>query len=176
MLEPVVQDYIRACTELDRDAFCQQVGGPVLISKAAKKMQTFQLAATDMHFDRAHSPKPKKANLSHQLPVLELRKDAEGSSGQMGIGRAEENNVVINDETVSQQHAVMFRDARTDITMLQDLESTNGTTINGKLLVPGRAVELRDGDQVSFGDSLYIFFTASGLYDALDQMINSPVA
>ncbi|MBW1808397.1 MAG: FHA domain-containing protein [Deltaproteobacteria bacterium] len=175
MLEPVVQDYIRACTELDKDAFCMQVGGPVLISKAAKKLQTFQLAATDMHFDRDHRPKAKKANLSHQLPVLELRKDADGPSGQIGVGRAEENTVVINDETVSQQHAVLFRDTRTDITMLQDLESTNGTTINGKLLVPGRAVELRDGDRISFGDSLFIFYTAAGLYDTLDQMINPPI-
>lgn len=172
MLEPVVQDYIRACTELDKDAFCKQVGGPVLISKAAKKLQTFQLAATDMHFDRDHRPKTKKPTLSHQLPILELRKN----TAEMGVGRAEENYVVINDETVSQQHAVLFRDARTDITMLQDLESTNGTNINGKLLVPGRAVELRDGDQLSFGDALFIFFTAAGLYDALDQIINSPVA
>jgi pSer/pThr/pTyr-binding forkhead associated (FHA) protein len=171
MLEPVVQDYIRACTELDREDFCLQVGAPVLVARRVAEEQTFQTASTEMQYARKPVRGKRKRALEPMLRVLELRRDTEGSTGQMGVGRAEENDVVIQDETVSTQHALFFQDVRTGVTMLQDLESTNGTTINGNLLVPGRAVELKDKDEIFFGDAAFVFFTPGGFYDELCRMM-----
>jgi len=171
MLEPIVQDYIGACTKLSREAFCKQVGVPVLVSRTTRDEQTFQLASTEMQYSKAGTKPARGKKLDHQLPVLELRKDSSGPGDQISVGRAEENDIVIHDETVSANHAVFMTEAHTGRLLLQDFESTNGTTINGKLLVPGRALELRDGDELSFGDTVFVFYTPAGLFDELKRML-----
>lgn len=50
---------------------------------------------------------------------------------------------------VSRRHAtIAYQD---DAIYIQDLDSTNGTRINGFQLLPGQAYRLRDGDEVEFG-------------------------
>jgi pSer/pThr/pTyr-binding forkhead associated (FHA) protein len=50
---------------------------------------------------------------------------------------------------VSRQHAcIIYRDGALYI---EDLESTNGTRINGYQLEPGSIYRLRDGDELEFG-------------------------
>jgi pSer/pThr/pTyr-binding forkhead associated (FHA) protein len=175
MIEPLIQDYINAFTELDRDTFCANIGVPVLVSRVAKDGIAFQDAATRMlPLEKPESDEPAEARLNHMQPVVELRKASEESNSQLTIGRAEENDVVVHDETVSSRHAVMFTDVRSGQNMLQDLDSTNGTAVNGALLRPGRAVALKEGDTVSFGDSEYLFFTPGGLYDEIEQIVPKP--
>jgi len=171
VLEPVVQDYLDASIKLDCEAFCEQVGAPVLIVRRSPQEQTFQLAATQMHDSqkKGHNKRPK---IGHQLPVLELR-CGRGSSGEVSIGRAEENGIMIPDETVSARHARFFRVRTSGVMLLEDLESTNGTTINGKAVLPGRAFELNDGDELTFGDTRFVFFYPRGFYSALQEMMGA---
>jgi len=68
------------------------------------------------------------------------------------IGREEENAVQLNDERVSRFHAkIQEEDGRI---ILTDLESTNGTRVNGHP-IPMRI--LQPGDQIGIGRSLLIF-------------------
>ena len=168
MLEPIVQDYLDASIKLDCEAFCRQVGAPVLVVRRAPQEQTFQLAATQMF--EGLKKGVKRPTLGHKLPVLELR-GGQGSSGEIGVGRAEENGIMIPDETVSARHARFFRVRTSGVMLLEDLESTNGTTINGKPVLPGRAFELHDGDELTFGDTRFVFFYPRGFYDALQEML-----
>ena len=70
------------------------------------------------------------------------------------IGREEGNALRINDERVSRYHAkVQSEDG--DV-ILTDLESTNGTRVNGSTIQIRR---LRAGDQVSIGRTLLLFGT-----------------
>nr|MCR4842156.1 FHA domain-containing protein [Eubacterium sp.] len=39
----------------------------------------------------------------------------------------------------------------------EDCNSTNGTTVDGKILSPGEKVKLRQGAHVTFGKAVYIF-------------------
>ena len=68
------------------------------------------------------------------------------------IGRASLNHIVIDDQAVSAQHAIIARLG--DSCRLQDLNSTNGTQVNG---VPITDVELKDGDKIRFGSVVAIF-------------------
>jgi hypothetical protein len=175
MLEPTIQDYIKAFIELDHEAFCRQVEVPVLVFRGAEDESTFQQAATQMQYrTRPGGARRGDVDIDHQSPVIELRKPGVEGATQFGVGRSEENDLVILDETVSSRHATMFRDD-TGSYMLQDLESTNGTTLNGTLLLPGRAVELRDGDVVSFGDAEYVFFTPLGLWQEIQRSVIKPI-
>jgi len=70
------------------------------------------------------------------------------------VGREEGNAIRLNDERVSRFHAkVQTEDG--DI-ILTDLESTNGTRVNGSAVQIRR---LRPGDQVSIGRTLLLFGT-----------------
>jgi hypothetical protein len=80
-------------------------------------------------------------------PSTLLALDWTGTQSEMLIGRHQACDVVLSAVSVSRRHArLRFRDGRW---ILQDLESTNGTTVNGSSV--GRC-ELRPGDEVAIGD------------------------
>jgi len=68
------------------------------------------------------------------------------------IGRAPSNHIIINHPTVSAQHAVLLRVS--DSYSLKDLNSTNGTQINGDFVTDA---ELKDGDTIRFGSVIAVF-------------------
>jgi pSer/pThr/pTyr-binding forkhead associated (FHA) protein len=70
----------------------------------------------------------------------------------VSIGREEGNVVRLNDERVSRFHARVQSD--NDEIILTDLESTNGTRVNGSVVQIRR---LRPGDRVGIGRSLLLF-------------------
>jgi len=70
------------------------------------------------------------------------------------IGREEGNVLRLNDERVSRFHAKVQADSGEII--LTDLESTNGTRVNGNVVQIRR---LRAGDRVGVGRSLLLFGT-----------------
>jgi pSer/pThr/pTyr-binding forkhead associated (FHA) protein len=70
------------------------------------------------------------------------------------IGREEGNVLRLNDERVSRYHAKVQADNNEII--LTDLESTNGTRVNGNVVQIRR---LRPGDRIGIGRSLLLFGT-----------------
>jgi pSer/pThr/pTyr-binding forkhead associated (FHA) protein len=68
------------------------------------------------------------------------------------IGRAPLNDIVIDNPVVSARHAMVQKLG--DSYWLKDLNSTNGTHINGLLFTDG---ELKDGDKIRFGSVIAIF-------------------
>lgn len=69
------------------------------------------------------------------------------------LGRGVENEIVIVSKRASREHANIRRDGRR--TFLDDLGSTNGTFLNGERVLG--SVQLRDGDQISIGEIMFIF-------------------
>ena len=78
------------------------------------------------------------------------------------IGREEDNGIQLNDERVSRFHAKVQED--TDRIILTDLESTNGTRVNGH---PIQMHVLRIGDQVSIGRCLLLFGSTGEIEDSI---------
>jgi len=176
-MEPILQDYIDAWAGLDRKTFIQQIGVPVLISKAYQDYMVFQSEATKFKESEIDTqPIRDHETLNHRQQVFEIRKIKPGPTHQITVGRSEDNDLVIHDETVSAQHALFLRDIKTSITQLQDRESTNGTRVNGAFLLPGRTPRLQDGDRILFGDAEFFFYSPGGLYDELSKMFESKSA
>jgi len=69
------------------------------------------------------------------------------------LGRGVENEIVIVSKRASREHAHIRRDGRR--IFLDDLESTNGTFLNGERVLG--SAQLRDGDQISIGEIMFIF-------------------
>ena len=72
----------------------------------------------------------------------ELVKDA------ITIGRGADNTIVVDDPSISTHHARLLLER--DTYRLKDLDSTNGTRVNGK---PVRETLLRSGDRIRFGEA-----------------------
>src|SRR5216117_2884245 len=68
------------------------------------------------------------------------------------IGRASLNDIVIDNPVVSARHAMLLKVG--DTYWLKDLNSTNGTHVNGLLFTYG---ELKDGDTIRFASVIAIF-------------------
>ena len=68
--------------------------------------------------------------------------------GELVLGRHPACALVLDDETVSRRHALLFR--REAGWFLRDLGSSNGTWVNGRRVVDA---EVRPGDEVRLGDA-----------------------
>lgn len=86
------------------------------------------------------------------LEGLERGRVLENLPTPVTIGREDENSIRLNDERVSRFHAKIQEDAGRLI--LTDLESTNGTRVNGH---PIQMRVLQVGDQISIGRCLMVF-------------------
>lgn len=71
------------------------------------------------------------------------------------IGRVPDNTVLIDNPAVSSHHARIFRDA--DNFILEDLQSTNGTQVNGHLV---SRHTLKNGDVIGIGKHTLQFLRA----------------
>ncbi|MCX7970721.1 MAG: FHA domain-containing protein [Negativicutes bacterium] len=74
-------------------------------------------------------------------------------TGNVTIGRGPQNFIVIDDEAVSFEHAVIAE--YPDGFMVSDLQSTNGTLINGQKLLGPRM--LKKGDRITVGNTVLTF-------------------
>ena len=81
------------------------------------------------------------------------------------IGREEGNSIQLNDERVSRFHVKIQEDA--DKLILTDLESTNGTKVNGDEI---RLRILRYGDLISLGRTLMLFGSEEQIAQRLEQL------
>ena len=70
--------------------------------------------------------------------------------GPVVVGRSPSSDIVVDEPFVSATHARFSLQG--PALVLEDLNSTNGTMVNGHLI--GQPVTLRDGDEVQIGDTV----------------------
>ncbi len=86
--------------------------------------------------------------------VILGRKDPKlPSAVDLDLSRYDVNN------SISRRHASIVRERRKY--SLQDLDSTNGTRLNGELIVRGKKVPLTSGDVIELGHGLALIFVTA---------------
>src|SRR6187431_451537 len=83
------------------------------------------------------------------------------------LGRDPDNELVLEDEGVSRRHARIEK--REDRVVLMDVGSTNGTLHNDAELTG--IAELRTGDRIKVGSTIFKYLSASDLEAALHEQI-----
>jgi pSer/pThr/pTyr-binding forkhead associated (FHA) protein len=76
------------------------------------------------------------------------------SSDQTLIGRNPTTDVTLLDENISREHSVILFDEETGTYTIEDLQSSNGTKVNGKRI---RSVTLADTDEIEIGNTRFRF-------------------
>ena len=70
---------------------------------------------------------------------------------RLNVGRASDNDLTLNDTSVSKIHAALLMTAEGTL-LVADTGSTNGTYLNGRRISYGESRLIEDGDVIGFGD------------------------
>jgi len=70
---------------------------------------------------------------------------------RLNVGRAADNELTINDASVSKIHAALLMTGEGTL-LVADTGSTNGTYLNGRRIAYGESRLIEDGDVIGFGD------------------------
>jgi len=74
------------------------------------------------------------------------------------IGRSPSTDITLLDDGISREHAIIECDGEEGSFVIEDLQSTNGTKVNGKRV---RTARLADGDEVLIGQTRFHFSLSS---------------
>lgn len=143
-------------------------GGPRSATvRAMSPGRLWVLTATEFHRLRELSPEldgsiRALAQLRDNAATLERKQEQVASilaeKGQVRFGRSSDNDIVVDSLFVSGNHSVIekvdggFR--------IADLQSLNGTTVNGARV--SGWVALKEGDEVVIGDQRFLFTAGAG--------------
>ena len=101
----------------------------------------------------------KDACLVHIYPIESVKRIRHVlGSGPLILGRAEDCDISVNDQSVSRRHVRL--DLEVDGYVATDLESTNGTFVNDS---PARGTHLEDGDYLRVGNCLFRFLAGGNV-------------
>ena len=76
------------------------------------------------------------------------------ASGETLIGRNPTTDITLLDENISREHAIVLIDEETGGYTIEDLQSSNGTKVNGKRI---RSADLVDADEIEIGNTRFRF-------------------
>lgn len=96
---------------------------------------------------------PQKEIYSAAFTIKEkpVKKELAFSPKQrLNVGRTKENDLCIDDGSVSKIHAALVLNSERQL-MVADTGSTNGTFINNQRIAYGKAIPLKEGDKLKFG-------------------------
>lgn len=164
--ERPLQDYIAQARNTARSEFVRRLEGPLLV--VAMQRRDERVADDTKIGNQELSPSASRlARLHNGSKVIATNLKPRKVADAITLGRADDNDVPLADDTISSHHAELVIDDVTGRITLEDLGSTNGTELNEEPVHPGKPVDLSDGDVVCFGDAVYLFFTPGGFHDAL---------
>jgi hypothetical protein len=113
-------------------------------------------------------------NPRKDFAVFPVRHSAAGASEEdlIWVGRSDENDVVIPDESVSAVHAFLRKGEGGQL-LLQDMNSMNGTFVNNEAVPPqgmGEPVDLKSGARVRFGSVKLTFLQVPEFLNLVTQL------
>ncbi|WP_224373029.1 FHA domain-containing protein [Hyalangium versicolor] len=138
----------------DPAGFITQVRAPLLIWETPPA-QAHQLAWVTQP-----GVAPERSSASEPL-IFEVRKGVHARPSGLGfgitVGRAANNDIMLDDPTVSRFHAAFQREDRTGVWHLHDAESQNGTFVGDALVNARIPAPLASGARLRFGEVKVLF-------------------
>ncbi|MEW6431863.1 MAG: FHA domain-containing protein [Myxococcota bacterium] len=170
-----VKELRTLASRLSADEFRRQLGPFVLVQKPPGDSSTgTDKMGVPMNVARTTVAKPE-AMSSGALALLFGFDDLVVASvpplqgiDELSVGRQPDNDLVLDDPSVSKKHAVLRWDAKAQRCSVRDLGSTNGTFLNASIRLKKETI-LKNGDILSFGEVQYWFLLTPTLHEKLTQ-------
>jgi hypothetical protein len=122
---------------------------------------TIQFKLSDIA-DSDAEERPDPSGLRHAIYPLVHKPGTRSRLDTFSIGRDGHNDMVLADYAISRRHATIT--VERGRLLLKDLESSNGTELNGKALAPKRFEPFGAGDEVTFGRFKFAVVSPGVLY------------
>jgi hypothetical protein len=143
----------------------QQHMTPVLIwENPAEEKQQF-LLGTQTGFA---SEKPKAG----EPMVFEIKKGERKNAFPMGVtvGRTDNNDIALDDNSVSRFHAYFQKEAKTGVWIIVDAESKNGSWVGPVRLVANSPETVPDQSHLKFGDIELLYLEPDSFFEYLKKI------
>jgi hypothetical protein len=165
-----LSEYQALATNLSGAQFVQQVGPVVLLRYPANgpppRFDERQRTEALSRSARAKGAAEVRFDLSQFQVVTLPPPSAQGLL--LRVGRHSANDLILEDPSASKEHALLQYEGGQ--ARLTDLDSMNGTSVNGQALKAQVATPLRDGDAIAFGDVRFMYYTSAKLYEMLSGL------
>lgn len=156
------------------DSFRKRHPEPVLVytPKAAmtgadKHFVTTQIAAVS-EMRRTQGTEAGKKGM--EMRVAMVRKSSRNPfAGQIYVGRAANNDIIIEDPGVSKSHA--FLEQKHGVWFVTDMGSANGTHIGGQKIESNSALEVRNGSKIALGTLELQFFLPEAFHNFVTTIL-----
>ncbi len=169
--------YRERLQKLGCDQFLASYPNPILLERYLAPSSRIKLSAVETTSelnvkDLLATSESHQDEILLQARVIPLEKrDKHSSKRMIFVGRSPNNDVVLLNKMVSKLHAYFCQVPGSQIFQLVDMNSTNGTFINGSKVSPSVKMNLDDEDVISFGPETKLeFYSAGGFTDLLQQL------
>ena len=172
-----VLDYLQSLQGLGPEKFQATYSHPFLLENYLAPSSRSKLGRvetiSELDVENFLSP----TGTSKDEPLLQARaiplekRDKDSADRMIFVGRSANNDILLLNKMVSKLHAYFCQVPGSEIIQLVDMNSTNGTFLNGDRLSPSVKMNLNDADVISFGPETELeFFSAPGFCQLLQQL------
>ena len=135
------------------ESFAKRFPEPMLLylatvatSSDSKHATTHRMVVAEL--EKKRGTEASKAGLEQRVAAVK-KTPRNPIASQISIGRGDDNDIVVEEPTVSKQHA--FFEQRGRLWTLSDLDSANGTFVSGRQLSPDDTSPLTDETVIALG-------------------------
>jgi hypothetical protein len=168
-----VKELRTLASRLDLDRFRQQLGPFVLVQRpSADRARTLHDDGLPPGAELTKLARPEQVTAG-ALALLFQFDDLLVATvpplqgvDELSVGRQPDNELVLEDASVSKRHALLRWDGARQRCSVEDLGSTNGTYLNASVRVRTETT-LRNGDILAFGEVQYWFLLTGTLHEKL---------
>jgi FHA domain len=149
--------------------FLQAHPRPFLVYASNPARESAPVDALLMTIDRFVVDGKRPATMRETIMTTELHARDPEETKIVTIGVAPTCDIVINDNSLSKQHAWFARTG--DVWQLWDNDSVGGTQVNSELLKPGFPRKLQSGDVVMLGYVELTFLLPEAFYSLVKHLL-----
>ena len=171
-------DYLQSLQGLGAKKFLATYKHPILLesylapSSKTKLGRVETISELDVN-DLLSANKGRVDESLLQARVIPLEKrDANSSERMIFVGRSQNNDIVLRNKMVSKLHAYFCQVPGSKVMQLVDMNSTNGTFVNGAKLPPSVKTNLEDEDVISFGPETKLEFLSPAAFCQLLEKLS----
>lgn len=168
-LTETLENCVRLRKALGRQAFALEYGGAVLLGIGVLGELAEEGPRGDSHtFLATLHGHPEQRAIHRKVWRIQQKKEGPGLQ-YIRLGRSSDNDLVLPDYAISQIHCGFDRDSDGNIVIF-DLDSHNGTVVNGMRLAPFQEVPLKTEDEVTLGRYLFEFLETRTFLERVENL------
>ena len=172
-----VLDYLHSFKGMGPEQFLTAYKHPFLVENYLAPSSKIKLARVETisEFDLddviPSSSKVEDESLLQARVIPLEKRDIDSSERMIFVGRSANNDIVLPNKMVSKLHAYFSQVPGSGVIQVVDMNSTNGTFVNGTRIAPSVKSSLQDEDIISFGPETKLeFFSPASFCQLLQEL------